>query len=402
VRSLAAGGGQIGLVRASDHSTDTFTGKMEGGAKSKSAHRNSMPAGLDESTGANADASQRRKKVIATYEDVVSALAALNTNRTGPLSTLDVKGALNTLGITMKRAEYHRVMDRVREVEQGTATFRDPPRGRATPAPARDSEMLLMQTSGAPSGPDQWQAGSRSGARSADLPALGWNTSRAASRVASRAASRTGEALVHGRTVTGSTRGGRPGALSTGRSGALGDGGLRAAIEPGVTRHWRRIKAALAPYDPEGTGLVPMSHLLAVLAGFGVNLPTRQADLLFLQLGTGSSGAVSYTEFLRTYTQPLYRPGRASAPPPTSLPGIGGGAAARDPAALRKAKLLRAASAKWRALRQACSLLDPARTKTLPRDVFRAALLRLGIVTSDGAHSLPPLSSLSSPASFPR
>eukprot|EP00290_Baffinella_frigidus_P046522 CAMPEP_0180395476 /NCGR_PEP_ID=MMETSP0989-20121125/34912_1 /TAXON_ID=697907 /ORGANISM="non described non described, Strain CCMP2293" /LENGTH=181 /DNA_ID=CAMNT_0022397647 /DNA_START=75 /DNA_END=620 /DNA_ORIENTATION=- len=128
-----------------------------------------------------------------------------------------------------------------------------------------------------------------------------------------------------------------------------------------------------------------MTHLLPVLARFGVNLSTKHADLLYIQLGAGSTGNINYPDFLKTYTQPLYRPGAVSAPPRTSLPGINGGAATRDPAALRKAKLLRAASSKWRALRQACSLLDQARTKALPRATFKAVLLRLGIVTSDSS-----------------
>lgn len=161
-------------------------------------------------------------------------------------------------------------------------------------------------------------------------------------------------------------------------------------LEEKVSRHWKQLQRDFKRLDPQRSGLVDMHHLIPALEVYGINLQTEDADALYLQMGVGRTGKINWGEFLKCYSGALSRrPGAISAPPDmmASKLELRGNANRGLESSVTVPKniegYLRSICTQWRAIRQACQIMDKGLSKVLTRHQFKGILLKLGASAPD-------------------
>lgn len=169
---------------------------------------------------------------------------------------------------------------------------------------------------------------------------------------------------------------------------------LRAKLEEGMKRNWKRLQKEFRVLDPGRTGLLEVAKFLRCLAQAGLALTTDEIDLLYVQHGHGDSAKVWYMDFLKNYLSSVsYQSVLASLQAPeakeTASASARGSAPASTVAAVRpmatpageageRVRFMREIAQCWKQVRQACLLVDTGKVKGLRREQVKAVLLRLG------------------------
>lgn len=276
------------------------------------------------------DTHKRRKKVLASYDDIRQAVDRLDTARTGTFSVVELNGALDRLGIKVRKSDLRRLAKTV-EVDE--------------------PDRLPQMTKG---GASRHRG---DGAGEGD----GHHRSRG-----------------HGRSVMPSSRPPKH------------QPSLSAFLKSKIAPHWRVFQKDMMRMDPDRIGLITIQDFLTVLEQRKVRLSAEQVDALYLQYGVGSEKAsIRYPDLLRScvsagMTEAVKEGGGG-------LPGVKG--ASRREQGLpqigrAEETFMRLAAAQWKPLRQACRSLDIDGTKALESRVMRGVLLRQGLPVTDSVMHL--------------
>jgi len=253
---------------------------------------------LDRSDANTEISLKRRKRVLASYDAMKQVMQKMDTSRTGEITARDLNGALDKLGIKMRKGDFNRL--------------------------AADVDHTVHQSS------------------STHLPALG--------RVSEEPARRRGERLL---TL------GKDGSKRDGRKTQLAHpSSWRTMLESKVSRHWKQLQRDFKRFDEARTGLIDMQTLIPILEAAGIVLRTEDADALYQQMGVGLSGKIHWGEFLKCFAGAgLARPGAISAPP-GMISKSGQSKYSQHlneiPEALEG--YLRSIANHWKAIRQACQV----------------------------------------------
>ena len=329
---------------------------------------------------------KRRKRVLASYDDVKKVVEKLDTARTGNITARDLNNALDKLGIKMRSSDFARLA------------------GEVDPSSFRPSHA------------------------SGHLPPLGQRATEGASKRQTGILPRIGESQ---RQQFGQRTG-----LSTVGKQAVASGEWRRNVASKMSRHWKQVSEVkglgdtfqiprsrtplwspfsqlcfkqlhrdFKRHDPTSSGLIDMHAFLLALEVYSIALEPDDADALYMQLGVGGSGKIRWAEFLKWFVgsglqaRQQERPGAISAP----ILGSCSKNAAHVPSEIDA--YMRNAAMHWRAIRQACQIVDKARevkriprerepanvdglrilrpSKTLSRQEFKGVLLKLGASASE-------------------
>mmetsp|Transcript_6237 Transcript_6237/g.9933 ORF Transcript_6237/g.9933 Transcript_6237/m.9933 type:complete len:425 (-) Transcript_6237:96-1370(-) len=266
---------------------------------------------------------KRRKRVLASYDDMKHVVEKLDTSRTGQITSRDLNNALGRLGIKMKRSDFRRLAG---EVDPLACTTHLPTLGKVPEETAR-----------------RWNENGQSSVRQSDL-------------------------MMQAATA----------------------GAWRQRLESQVSRVWKQLQRDFKRLDPQRTSLIDMHILIPALSHYGINLQTRDADALYLQMGVGRSGKINYGEFLKCFVGGgLARQGAISAPPDLVTGSNSNKMNKHKGSNFQKRTdmgvpsdiegYLRSATIHWRAIRQSCQIMDRGLTKTITKQQLIAILHKLGV-----------------------
>jgi Ca2+-binding EF-hand superfamily protein len=277
---------------------------------------------------------RRRKKVLASYENVKQAVLKLDTSRTGNITARDLNNALEKLGIKMRKSEFRRLAD---DVEPNSNHRVDKPHITHLPALGRVEEEPARR-------------------RQRGIPEVGKN----------KQSNNEQKSMIQ----------------------EASSDAWRARLEEKVSRKWKPLQRDFKQLDPERSGLVDMHTLIPSLAVHGIYLATEEADALYLQMGVGRTGKINYGEFLKTYAgKALSRTGAISAPPDLPMKNERNGAIFTVETDVQRSSLvevyMRSTASHWRSIRQACQIMDKGLTKILSKKQFTSILHKLGVAASD-------------------
>jgi hypothetical protein len=273
---------------------------------------------------------KRRKHVLAGYDTVKQAVQKLDT---GSITARDLKSALDRLGIKMRSSDFRRLAGDVVFPDSHQHTTHLPSLGRHAEMPARRRE------GGLPQGKHATQKHVR----------------------------KTKPMMQH-----------EPHASP---------GAWRSMLETKVSRHWKQLQKEFKSLDTQRIGLVDMHNLIAALEVYGIVLQTQDADALYLQMGVGPLGKIHYGEFLKCFAGAgLSRKGAISAPPDLMMNSLSKRASYSIKHGTSQLDVpsdiegyMRSAASHWRAIRQACCILDKPLTKSLRKEQFKSVLHKLGV-----------------------
>ena len=322
---------------------------------------------------------KRRKRVLASYDEMKKVVEKLDTARTGNITARDLNNALDKLGIKMRSSDFARLAGEVDPSSSGRfASGHLPPLGQGATKGASKRQTGVLPRIGEN---QRQQFGQRTRLSTVGKQAVAsgeWRRNVASKM--SRHWKQVGD-------VTGL------GVYIKYRAGVHFCGVLSQLCSKQLHRDFKR-------HDPNSSGVIDMHVFLLALEVYSIVLEPDDADALYMQLGVGSSGKIRWAEFLKCFVgsglqaRQQERPGAISAP----ILGSCSKNAAHAPSEIDA--YMRNAAMHWRAIRQACQIVDQAReakriprerepanadglrilrpSKTLSRREFKGVLLKLG------------------------